>query len=195
MIKNAINEKHQIDREKLKENCRQFYQFETSGKLPSLAYKNQPENLRKNSHYQTKREKIIYQFETTSPYEFLMSKHNGGRLTKAEISILEYLLVDMNLNPGVINVLLDYSLKESDNKLARSYVEDVAGLFSRNKIETVEQAMKLALKEHKKRTTHTKEKKQKKLEKKPDWFDENLEKQEASLEKQEEMKKMLSEFE
>ncbi len=194
LIKNSINEKKQIDKERLKENCRKFYQFETSGKLPSLAYKNQPETLRKKGTYQSKKDKLIYQFETTSPYDFLMSKHNGGRPTKSEVAILEYLLIDMNLNPGVVNVLLDYILKESDNKLIRSYVEDVAGLFSRSKIETVEQAMVLASKEHKKRNTYKKEKNTKKVEKKLEWLEKDFEKQQASKEKVEEMKEMLEEF-
>lgn len=195
LIKNSINEKKQIDRNLLKDNCRNFYQFETSGKLPSLIHKSQPEYLRKPVGDSSKRAKVIYQFETTSPYEFLMSKHNGGRLSKAETSILEYLLIDMNLNPGVVNVLIDYVLKESNNKLVRSYVEAIAGLFSRSKIETVEQAMKLAGREHQNKMKRTTNRKVKKVEEKPEWFDSEVEKKQASLEKQEEMKKMLSEFE
>ena len=36
---------------------------------------------------------MIYQFETTSPYDFLVSKHSGNTPTKNEYKILEYLVI------------------------------------------------------------------------------------------------------
>ena len=48
------------------------------------------------------------------------------------------------MNPGVVNVLIDYVLKTNDNKLERGLVETIAGHWSRKKIETVEEAMEIA---------------------------------------------------
>ena len=44
------------------------------GKLPSIIYKNQPEYLRKENLDTSNRDRMIYQFETTSPYDFINSK-------------------------------------------------------------------------------------------------------------------------
>ena len=79
MIRNSLTEKRTIDKTLLRSNCRKYYQFENSGKLPSLIYRNQPEYLRKPIGDTSKRAKIIYQFETTSPYDFLLSKHSGSK--------------------------------------------------------------------------------------------------------------------
>ena len=65
--------------------------------------------------------------------------------------LLEDLIVDFKLKPGVVNVLVDYVLKTNENKLNRSLVETIAGQWSRNKIETVEEAMEFSLEEYDKR--------------------------------------------
>ena len=86
--------------------------FETGKNVHALA----SYYLRKENLDTSNRDRMIYQFETTSPYDFLMSKHGGNRPTRNECSILEYLLIDMNLKPGVVNVLIDYVLKINNNE-------------------------------------------------------------------------------
>lgn len=196
LIRNSLTDKRTIDKNLLRKNSKKVYQFENFGKLPSLLYRNQPEYLRKPVGDTSNKAKIIYQFETTTPYDFLSSKYDGIRLSKSDIAILEYLLVDMNLKPGVVNVLIDYVLKINNNKLTRSFIEVIASQWARSKVETVEAAMNLAGKENRNRKNYT-EKKQVKsqmLEEKPIWFEKNIEKNEASKEEIEEMEKMLSEF-
>ena len=190
IIRNSINEKHNIDKELLRSNSRNYYRFENSGKLPSIVYRNQPEYLRKPVGDTSKRAKVIYQFETTSPYDFLSSKYEGAKPTKTDLSLLEYLLIDLNLNPGVVNVLIDYVLKINNNKLTRAFVDTIAGQWKRNKIETVEDAMNLASKEQKVKKNKVSVKK---IEEKPTWFDEDI-KATSDLEKQKELEELLKEF-
>ena len=196
LIRNSLTDKRTIDKTLLKKNSKKVYQFENFGKLPSLLYRNQPEYLRKPVGDTSKKAKIIYQFETTTPYDFLSSKYDGIRLSKSDIAILEYLLVDMNLKPGVVNVLIDYVLKINNNKLTRSFIEVIASQWARSKVETVEAAMNLAEKENKNRKNYS-EKKQvnnKVLEEKPSWFGKKIEKQQATKEELEEIEELLSEF-
>ena len=192
LIRNSLSDKKTIDKNLLRENSRKFYQFENSGKLPSIIYRNQPEYLRKPVGDTSNRAKMIYQFETTSPYDFLVSKHSGSTPTKNEYKILEYLLIDMNLKPGVVNVLIDYVLKINNNKLVKNFIELIAEQWSRSKIETVEDAMNFAEKEYKK----TKGVKQptRKVEKKPEWFNKEIEKEAASSSEIDEINKILSEY-
>ncbi len=191
LIRNSLSDKRTIDKVLLKKNARKFYQFEHSGKLPSLLYRNQPEYLRKPMGDNSKKAKIIYQFETTTPYDFLLSKYNGAKPTKNDVTILEYLLVDMNLNPGVVNVLVDYVLKINNNKLIRSFVEVIASQWAKSKVETVDSAMSLAEKEYKNRKNYETKTVSKK-ESKPTWFNQEIESSKASLEEQKEMEKLLS---
>lgn len=192
LIRNSLTEKRTIDKKLLRENARKYYQFEHSGKLPSIIYRNQPEYLRKIEGDTSNRAKMIYQFETTSPYDFLVNKHNGTKPTKNEYSILEYLLIDMNLKPGVVNVLLDYVLKINNNKLIKGFIEVIAEQYSRLKIETVEDAMNLAEKEYKK-NKKIKEK-TKVIEQKPEWFNKKIQNEKATKEELDEINKLLSEY-
>ena len=194
LIRNSLSEKRIIDKSLLKMNSRKVYQFEHYGKLPSLLYRSQPEYLRKPSGETSKKAKIIYQFETTTPYDFLLSKYNGARPTKQDTATLEYLLLDMNLNPGVVNVLVDYVLKINNNKLTRSFVESIAGQWAKSKIETVESAMSFAEKEYKNMKKYKQTKVTKNIEEKPVWFKENISESKASDSEIAEMKKMLSEL-
>ena len=192
IIRNSVSEKRSIDKKLLRENARHFYEFEHSGKLPHLIYKNQPEYLRKPVGDTSKRAKIIYTFETTSPYAFLASKYKGVRPPKTELNILEYLAVDLELKPGVINVIVDYVLRINDNKLTKNFVVAVASQFKKMGIETVEDAMELAEKEYKKSKKITKTKKVE--ETKPEWFNKEYNKEKLNESSKEELDKLLESF-
>lgn len=193
LLRNSLTEKRTIDKKLLRKHARKFYEFEHGGNLPSLVYKNQPEYLKTPVGDTSKRAKIIYTFENTSPYAFLASRYKGSRPPKTELAILEYLAVDLDLKPGVINVIVDYILRINQNKLTKNFVLAVAAQFKKFGIETVEEAMKLAEKEYKSHRTIEK-KNQKKIETKPDWFDENVQKEKLADTEKEELSKMLEGF-
>ena len=98
---------------------------------------------------------MINQFEKENPYDFLASKQ-GARPTKKDLEIIEYLIIDQKLNPGVVNVLIDYVLKINNNKLVRSFVEQIAAQWKRSKITTVSDAMDIAMNEYDKNKNKTK---------------------------------------
>ena len=191
VIKGSINDKHSIDKEKLKINYRNLYQFENDGKLPSIIFKCQPDYLKKEIKDSSKKSKVIYQFENLSPYRFICMKSKTEKPTKAEINILEMLLVDIGLKPGVVNVLIDYVLKINDNKLTKNFVEAIASQWKRSNIETVEQAMEISKQEFKKKDLYKKESISKKEEAKPEWFDKKIEIKE-DLERQKKIEEMLN---
>ena len=179
LIRNSINENHRIDKKLLLDNANKYYSFENMGKLPSLIYKNQPEYLRKNIKDNTNRSKMIYMFETTSPYDFIRSKYKVGNPSRNDLNIIAYLLIELNLKPGVVNVLVDYVLKINNNKLTKSYIDTIASQWSKSNIETVEDAMKFAEIEYKKRKPVKKEiKETKKVS--PKWLDQAIEEEMAT---------------
>lgn len=191
IIMNSINEKHNIDKDLLRENSRKYYNFENAGKLPSLVYRNQPEYLRKPVGDISKRAQAIYYFEITSPYDFLYSKNNNTEPSSKELKIVESLMIDFNMNPGVVNVLIDYVLRINNNKLVKSFIESVASQWVRNKVETVEQAMNLAEKEYKSKKNVSKVTKKISVSNVPDWFNKNIEESNVSeLEEQQFLEKL-----
>ena len=176
IVKGSLNERGTINKETLRKTARNFYQFDNGGNLPTIVSNCQPEYLRKPIGDTSKRAKMIYTFETISPRELLISKNKGNEPTKRDLRLVEDLLLDYNLKPGVVNVLIDYILNINDKKLTRGLVETMAGEWQRKGIETVEDAMSLCEKEHKKRTKKTIEEKRI-ITKTPDWFDKEIEKE------------------
>lgn len=195
LIRNSVNEKRVIDKKKIRENARKYYQFEHDGKLPSFVYKTQPEYLRKPVGDTSNKAKMIYQFETVTPYDFLMRKNNGARPSKADLATLEYLMLDMGLKPGVVNVLVDYVLKINENKLTKSFVVAIATQWVRSHVETVEDAMAIAQKEQRSKKKYLKRKNTMKTTEKPEWFDEEMEKSKLSQTEAEEMNAILKQYE
>ena len=178
LMRNSVNEKKIIDKDLLRNNCHNYYTFEHQNVTPSLVYRNQPEYLRKQVVDNSKKAKIIYTFETTSPYDFLTGKNKGIKPSKSDLMLIESLMVDYDLPPGVVNVLIDYVLRINDNKLTRNFVLTIANQWKRSNIKTVEEAMNICKKENK--AKNTKKVRPIKKEEKPDWFDKNIEEDVAS---------------
>ena len=195
-ILNSIKENGLIDKALLRKNVRNYYKFENENKLPSLVYKSQPEYLKNPVGKEDKRAKMIYVFENTSPYNFLRGRSNGAKPSSRDLSLLESLLNDFKLNPGVVNVLIDYVLKINDRKLTRGFLETIAAQWKRLNIETVEEAMHAAEKEYKKmkKLSETKKEIDVKGEILPDWFNKNIKKEQISEEEEKSLKDMLKEF-
>ena len=178
LIRNSVNEKKIIDKDLLRNNCHNYYTFEHKNMTPSLIYKKEPEYLRKKVGDVSKKAKLIYTFETTSPYDFLTGKNKGVRPSKSDLALIENLMLDYDLTPGVVNVLIDYVLRINDNKLTKNYVLTIANQWKRSNIKTVEEAMNICKKENK---AKNKERVRTiKREKKPEWFDKNIEESAAS---------------
>ncbi len=198
LVRNSINEKGLIDKNELRLNCRNFYQYENNGALPTLVYRTQPDYLKKPVGDQSNRAKIIYTFENTTPYDYLKSKYKNGEPSVRELKIIEDLMINYKMSPGVVNVLISYVLTVNNQKFTKNYVDTVASQWSRLNIETVEDAMNVALKEHNKikkitdkKNTNTKINSKEEL---PTWFNKDLDSKELSEEEQKEMDDLLKDF-
>ena len=193
IIKGCLNERGTINRELLRKSSRNYYQFDNGGILPTIIDNSQPEYLRRPVGDTSRRAKMIYTFETISPRELLIKKNNGSEPTRRDLKLLEDLLVDYKLKPGVVNVLIDYILNVNDKKLTRSYVETLAGEWQRLGIETVEDAMNRAEKEHKKRNKKVIKNENINV-KTPDWFDKNITKNSISSDEENQLEELLKEY-
>lgn len=193
IVKSCITERGTIHKENLRKSARNYYQFNNGGLLPTIIDNSQPEYLRKPIGDTSKRAKMIYTFETISPRELLISKNNGSDPTRRDLKLIEDLLIDYNLKPGVVNVLIDYILNVNSKKLTRGLVETLAGEWQRLGIETVEDAMKAAEKEYKKRSKVTVKKEVSSV-KAPDWFDKNIEKNRINDGEENQLEELLKEY-
>lgn len=194
LIVTCVKENGSIDKDELRKKAKNYYKFENSSNLPTLIYRKQPEYLKTPLGDLSGKAEMIYIFENTTPYNFIKSKYKGGKVIDRDLNLIEALLIDLKLSPGVVNVLLDYTLKVNNQKINKNYVETIASNWKRLGIETVPQAMQACIKEYKKskKNDNQKEKQQKDII--PEWFNNPKDKKEISEEKAKELQDILSRY-
>ena len=185
-IRKSLNEFGMIDKDILRQTVRKYYQF-SFNKLPTIVYRKQPEYLKKASGDTSLYGKLVSMFENISPYDFLKLKNKGSSPTARDLKLVESLLIDLELTPAVVNVLLDYCLKKNNNKLTTAYLETIAGQWKRAGLKTAEEAMKFAAKENNKKTVKNTSTVKKDT---PEWFNKEI----ASVNVTEEEKSMLEDM-
>ena len=91
----------------------------------------------------------IYNYNKKSS-DFLRKSYGNTEPTNRDKKLIEDLMFEQKLSPGVVNVLIDYVLKVNNKKLNKDYIETIVGQWKRLKVETVVDAMEVCKKEHKK---------------------------------------------
>jgi replication initiation and membrane attachment protein len=190
LIRLTLDENGSIDKDKIRMNVRRSYEFDHNGRLPTIVYRTQPDHLKTPTGDMSNKAKMVYVFENTMPYDFLKSKNHGVKPTSRELQLLEKLAVDYSLPPGVINVLIDYSLKVNGN-LSKNYIETIAADWQKKKIVTVPQAMDACIKKHTKVVKQIHEVKPKKEVETPIWMNQE---QNAEVMTEEEIREMEALF-
>ena len=192
IVLESLDNSKSISKELVRKNAKSYYKFENHGKLPSIINKVQPDYLKSNSNEVSAKNKLIYQFENTTPFDYLKLRNMGVRPSKAEVTLLEELLIDYKLNPGVVNVLIDYVLKTNNNKLTKNYVLAIASQWVKSEVKTVSDAMEIAIKEKSKKYKPTRKATIKEA---PSWIDQDISGEEASLEEQKKFDELLKSIE
>lgn len=192
LVRSVLNEYGNIDKNGLRIMARKDYQFK-KGTLPTLVYRTQPEYLKNPLGDNSKKGRIIAVFENTSPYDFLRHKYHNVKPTSRDLNLLEKLIIDLELPPAVVNVLIDFVLRKNNNKLTPAYVETIAAQWKRAGLKTAADAMEFAEKEHKKMQRKEVVKKNVKIET-PIWFEQKISDENLSEEEEAELKELLKEF-
>ncbi len=147
--------------------------------LRFLAQKSKPDIVSANDPY------------SLPPVSFLQAKQNGAEVSLTDRKILEDLSMKMHFSNEVINVLIEYVLKKSQNRLVKAYVDMVAGEWARDNVVTKEDAIK----ETKKRTfTKSYAPRTTSMPEYMNQIEQKEDKEVASGEDLEEVKKMLSQM-
>lgn len=180
IIIGTVDENNEINIAQLRKAARDWYKFENEDKLPVLVDKVQPPLQRTQlEEPKTKEQQLIQYLETTSPRQLLIDLSGGGTPSMADLKIVEDIMFDQKLQPGVVNVLLQYVMLRTDMKLTRSYIEKIASHWARKKVSTVKEAMEVAISEHRRYTKWAQSAKSEqrtrprttgRTEKLPDWF-------------------------
>ncbi|WP_411953625.1 replication initiation and membrane attachment family protein [Alkalibacillus sp. S2W] len=157
----AINEEMAFDRQEFLDMCKDIY-YNKHGSVPPRLYAKQDVETEHNeaqqvevehsaqpSDAESKQAKLIEHFNTITHRELLEDYATSGLASMKEVDMLTNVMEEHGLNQPVMNVLVHYVLNKNGNKLNRNYIETIAAHWSREGIETAQQAIELAKQEHK----------------------------------------------
>ncbi|WP_456278046.1 replication initiation and membrane attachment family protein [Bacillus sp. AK128] len=139
----TFGDEDELDLDLLSEKAKIFYEIENFGRMPKLSEKIQPlkHQVMRYLEPRTEEEKRIRHFETTSPKDYLIELAGGALPTSSDLSIVESIMVNQQIEPGVVNVLLDYVVNKKKMNLNKKYMENTASNWARQKIKTVKEAL------------------------------------------------------
>lgn len=198
IVLSSLSADQEIDIDELRKAARDWYQMEHENQLPQLVDRKQPVLHRTiETEPKTKEDQLVSYLETVSPRQFLIDLSDGGEPAISDLRVVEDVMFQQKLLPGVTNVLIHYVMLRTDMKLSKSYIAKIASHWSRKKIKTVREAMDLAKSEHRqyqewasdKKTSTTKRNQPIRTEKLPDWFTEPEEQQEVVFNEEQEAKR------
>lgn len=75
-----------------------------------------------------------------TPSELLREKQGGKEPILHDLQIVETLMVQLGLQPAVVNVLLEYVLGKNNNTLSKNYCETIGASLARKNIQTAMEA-------------------------------------------------------
>ena len=179
IILEAVDDRQEINLDELRKAAKSWYELKRGKHLPTLVERtNQPKPSIQEKK-ETKEEKLIRYLSSVSPKQLLTDLAHGREPSKTDLALVESLIVDQGLDPGVINVLLYNVMLKQDMRLTKSYVQTIAGHWARKNIKTAEEAFAFAKQEHQKVQEKKKsayraqnEKKSGRKEMVPEWFEE-----------------------
>ncbi len=151
LVLGVIDPSYHIDIDALRQAAREWYELEHGGVSPRLVERVQPLAYRtmENANPRTKEEQLMKQLETISPRQLLKEIAGGAEPSLADLQLIEDIMFQQQLLPGVVNVLIYYVMLRTNMKLSKKYVEKIASHWARKKVKTVKEAMELAKEEAK----------------------------------------------
>ncbi|MDQ0208083.1 replication initiation and membrane attachment family protein [Alkalicoccobacillus murimartini] len=154
IVSQAVLHDEKVDVDILRRKAQDWYRLEYGGTPPGLGLRSHPIEHKTMNQKEavTDEEKTIQFYEETPPLRLLELRSEGAQVAPADAKIVEGLILDYQLLPGVTNVLLDYVLWQYDMKLSKPLINKIAGHWSRKKVKLVREAMQLALKEQQSKT-------------------------------------------
>ncbi|MBN8208562.1 DnaD domain protein [Bacillus sp. NTK071] len=207
IVEQAAIHHEELSDDLLRKEVSSWFALENRGKVPALQYRRQPASLQEfhTKEPVTEEEKAAQRYEQMTPYDILQRAAEGGKPSEADMKLVERIMDEQKLTPGVMNVLLDFILETQDKKLSKNYVEKFASHWARARVKTVREAMNLAIKElqqpaktkGKAGNSNNRGKSTARKDKVPEWISDQKEpdmSQEERSEKQDQLKKMLSKY-
>lgn len=139
---------NEIDIDRLRKLAKEWYIANHNGQLPEV----QSHALKPSNHEAappaaakpTIEDEHKEALARLSPIALLEQYQGGGKVSPADMKIVDELARNYQLRPGVINVLLEYVMLTNNKQLPQALIYKIATHWKRLQIQTVDQALEQA---------------------------------------------------
>ena len=139
LVKQSMIENH-LNSRLLAQKCRNYYDLKMPEKFTEVFHKQSP-LLQSEKQGESSLQKHIYYLENISPYDLLKDKTGGKEPLKRDLQVVESVLTTLQLEPGVVNVLIETTLQKCNQSLPKNFIEALGSQWKRKKIKTVQEAI------------------------------------------------------
>lgn len=172
----ALDEANKLHADEFKTACHDLFRAKEQPIQVNLNEKNDTSEQTNSDDYKptTKEEQLIHNFEKSSPKEVLEDFSKGNTASGQDMKVIRNVMTSQNLPVPVMNVLIHYTLLQSNMKLSKNYLETIASHWSRAQLTTAKEAMAFAKSQKEaivqKRNQKNQRRKSTSNEVIPDWF-------------------------
>lgn len=128
-----------LDKKVFIDYCRNYYDLKMPEKFDEIFHKQSV--LLQQPAGESTLDKHINYLENISPYDLLKDKLGGREPLKRDLQVIESVLTDLQLEPGVMNALIELTLYKCNQSLPRNFIEAIASQWKRKNIQTVKDAI------------------------------------------------------
>lgn len=128
-----------LDKKAFIDYCRNYYDLKMPEKFDEIFHKQSV--LLQQPAGESTLDKHINYLENISPYDLLKDKLGGREPLKRDLQVIESVLTDLQLEPGVMNALIELTLYKCNQSLPRNFIEAIASQWKRKNIQTVKDAI------------------------------------------------------
>lgn len=139
LVKDSLDQ-GRIHTKALIQACRDFYDLKMPTTFKEVFHTQSIKHLSQATKDEKKQAHIEY-LEKTMPCDILKHKMGGKEPLRRDLQLIESLLTTLDLEPGVVNVLIELTLAQCDNNLPKNFMEAIGSTWKRKKIKTVADAI------------------------------------------------------
>src|SRR5690625_3733487 len=136
----ALTDENELDIEQLQAACEDLFRDKAGGVDIKLAMK-QLEETPKIEQVTSEMDQSLHRLATISTKELLDDLSVGDHAGEQDLKMVSEIMIKQGIPTQVMNVLVTYVMHQTNNQLARPYLEKIASHWSRLKFKTAKQAM------------------------------------------------------
>src|SRR5699024_6884059 len=168
----ALTEENELDIEQLQAACEDLLRETKGGVDIKLAMK-QIEKAPTVEQPKSEMDQSLQRLQSISTKELLDDLSEGDHAGEQDLKMVSEIMIKQGIPTPVMNVLVTYVMHQTNNQLARPYLEKIASHWSRMNFKTAKEAMDFILHPPEKKAPERKRNYQRKsTEVVPEWFKE-----------------------